>query len=54
MIPGKYYHLDGYEPRVMNFYGYIPDYFDEILRSLLESLQQVAPDGTAPARQNER
>lgn len=40
VIPGKYYHLDGYEPRVMNFYGpYIPDYFDEILRSLLWSLQ---------------
>jgi neutral ceramidase len=21
VIPSKYYHLDGYEPRVMNFYG---------------------------------
>ena len=42
VIPGKYYHLDGYEPRVMSFYGpTIPDYFDEILRSLLLSVQPL-------------
>ncbi len=33
IIPSKYYHLAGYEPRVMSFYGpYISDYLDEFLR----------------------
>jgi len=39
VIPGKYYHLDGYEPRVMSFYGpNIPGYLDEILRGLMGSV----------------
>lgn len=39
VIPGKYYHLDGYEPRVMSFYGpNLPDYFDGILRRLVTAL----------------
>ena len=33
VIPSKYYHLDGYEPRTMSFYGpYVPDYLDEFMR----------------------
>ena len=33
VIPSKYYHLDGYEPRTMSFYGpYISDYLDEFIR----------------------
>jgi len=41
VIPLKYYHLDGYEPRVMNFYGpAIPGYFDAILRGLVEALRR--------------
>lgn len=39
VIPGKYYHLDGYEPRVMSFYGpNIPGYFDGILRGLVTAV----------------
>lgn len=39
VIPGKYYHLNAYESRAMNFYGpAIPDYFDAILRSLVAAV----------------
>jgi hypothetical protein len=39
VIPGKYYHLDGYEPRLMSFYGpYVPDYLDELIRRAALSL----------------
>ncbi len=39
IIPGKYYHLDGYEPRTMSFFGpTVPDYFTELIRRLGESL----------------
>ena len=32
VIPSKYYHLDGYEPRTMSFYGpYVPDYLEEFI-----------------------
>lgn len=35
VIPSRYYHLEGYEPRVMSFYGpYVPDYLDEFLRKI--------------------
>jgi hypothetical protein len=35
VIPPRYYHLGGYEPRLMSFYGpYLPDYFTELLRDL--------------------
>lgn len=35
VIPNRYYHLPGYEPRVMSFYGpNTTDYLDEILRKL--------------------
>jgi hypothetical protein len=35
VIPARYYHLAGYEPRMMSFFGpNVPDYFDELLRSL--------------------
>lgn len=39
VIPAKYYHLDGYEPRTMSFYGpQLPDYFMATLRQLMSSL----------------
>ncbi len=39
VIPSRYYHLDGYEPRTMSFYGpAIPDYLDELLRSITRAL----------------
>jgi hypothetical protein len=42
VIPSRYYHMDGYEPRVMSFFGpTLPDYFDELIRTL--SLQLAAP-----------
>lgn len=35
VIPSRYYHLDGYEPRLMSFYGpNVPDYLDELMRAL--------------------
>ncbi len=39
VIPLKYYHLDGYEPRTMSFFGpMIPDYFDELIRRMGEAV----------------
>jgi hypothetical protein len=33
VISPRYYHLSGYEPRLMSFFGpNVPDYFDELLR----------------------
>lgn len=35
VIPSRYYHLDGYEPRLMSFFGpNVPDYFEELIRSM--------------------
>ncbi len=35
VIPARYYHLEGYEPRLMSFFGpNVPDYFGELIRSL--------------------
>lgn len=39
VIPLKYYHLDGYEPRTMSFHGpNVPDYFEETIRALVDGL----------------
>jgi hypothetical protein len=39
VIPARYYHLGGYEPRLMSFFGpYVPDYFDELIRNMALSL----------------
>jgi hypothetical protein len=39
VIPARYYHLDGYEPRLMSFFGpNVPDYFDELIRTMALSL----------------
>jgi hypothetical protein len=39
VIPSRYYHLAGYEPRLMSFFGpNVPDYFDEMIRSLTVAL----------------
>jgi neutral ceramidase len=35
VIPSRYYHLPGYEPRVMSFYGpHLPDYLTELIRGV--------------------
>jgi hypothetical protein len=35
VISPRYYHLNGYEPRTMSFFGpNVPDYFDELIRKL--------------------
>lgn len=35
VVPLRYYHLNGYEPRLMSFFGpYVPDYFDEFIRKM--------------------
>jgi hypothetical protein len=35
VIPGRYYHMAGYEPRLMSFFGpNMPDYLDELIRTM--------------------
>lgn len=35
VIPSRYYHMGGYEPRTMSFYGpCLPDYFTELIRTM--------------------
>ena len=35
VILPRYYHLGGYEPRLMSFFGpYVPVYFDELIRTM--------------------
>ena len=35
VISPRYYHLDGYEPRLMSFFGpYVPDYLDELILTM--------------------
>ena len=35
VILPRYYHLNGYEPRLMSFFGpNVPDYFDELIRTM--------------------
>ena len=39
VIPSRYYHMNGYEPRLMSFFGpNVPDYFDELIRTMALSL----------------
>lgn len=39
VIPARYYHMSGYEPRLMSFFGpNVPDYFDEMIRAMALSL----------------
>jgi neutral ceramidase len=41
VIPARYYHLNGYEPRVMSFFGpNVPEYFDELIRTMASGLAQ--------------
>jgi len=50
VIPARYYHLAGYEPRTMSFFGpNVPDYFDELLRSLATlAWQEPAQSALSP------
>jgi hypothetical protein len=39
VIPSRYYHLGGYEPQLMSFFGpNLADYFDEIMRGMSVAL----------------
>jgi hypothetical protein len=41
VIPLKYYHLDGYEPRTMSFYGpNVPDFLDDMIRAMAVTLER--------------
>jgi len=41
VILPRYYHLGGYEPHVMSFFGpYVPDYFEDLIRSMALGLAQ--------------
>ena len=45
VIPSRYYHLNGYEPRLMSFFGpNTPDYFDELIRAMAMDL--IRPPGS--------
>lgn len=42
VIPAKYYHRDGYEPRTMSFFGpQLPDYFMDALNGVTSTLMAV-------------
>jgi hypothetical protein len=42
VIPSRYYHLSGYEPRLMSFYGpCVPDYLDELARTIALDLVKL-------------
>jgi hypothetical protein len=48
VIPARYYHLGGYEPRLMSFFGpYVPDYLDELIRNMALNLFS-ATNGITP------
>ena len=37
VIPSRYYHLGGYEPQLMSFFGpNVPDYFEEMMRRMAQ------------------
>jgi hypothetical protein len=39
VIPLKYYHLNGYEPRTMSFFGpNVPDFFVDLIRTMTLTL----------------
>jgi hypothetical protein len=39
VVSPRYYHMNGYEPRLMSFFGpNVPDYFDELIRTMALSL----------------
>lgn len=39
VIRPRYYHMNGYEPRTMSFFGpNVPDYFDELIRTMALNL----------------
>ena len=39
VILPRYYHMNGYEPRLMSFFGpTVPDYFDELIRTMASEL----------------
>lgn len=39
LIPGKYYHYDSYESRIMSFFGpYMGPYFDELIRRMMAGM----------------
>jgi neutral ceramidase len=41
VIPLKYYHLNGYEPRTMSFYGpNVPDFFCDLIRRMTSALSR--------------
>ena len=44
VILPRYYHMDGYEPRVMSFFGpNVPDYFVELMRAMADGLVTRQP-----------
>jgi hypothetical protein len=44
VILPRYYHLSGYEPRLMSFFGpYVPDYLDELIRTMALEVVSTQP-----------
>ena len=49
IIPSRYYHLGGYEPRVMSFFGpTMPDYLEELMRTMAFGVTANVPNRTGP------
>jgi neutral ceramidase len=41
IVSSRYYHMPGYEPRIMSFFGpNVPDYFTELVSGLTEAILQ--------------
>lgn len=54
LIPGKYYHYNSYESRIMSFFGpYMGPYFDELIRRAMIGMMDQRP-GAVAARSREQ
>jgi hypothetical protein len=46
VILHRYYHMNGYEPRLMSFFGpYVPEYLDELIRTMALEVVSTQPTG---------
>ena len=46
VILPRYYHLNGYEPRLMSFFGpNVPDYFNELIRTMATTETEATSQG---------
>jgi hypothetical protein len=49
VVPTRYYHMNGYEPRVMSFFGpNVTDYLVELIRTMAVRLAAARAEATSP------